>query len=160
MNTPLQQAAQELLAKYAINSTEIPVYMFGELRKALADEQAQAVEPTGLRDAVAAVCEGWTLPDGARKMLESALWTNPAPPPAMHLSEILAEKGITLQKTFVEKSRDHIPELNEAQQVAVPMTDDQIQAVWDVAAGSNPGWCRHITYARAIEKHHGIGAKP
>ena len=28
--------------------------------------------------------------------------------PALHLSEILAEKGITLQKTFVEKPRDHV----------------------------------------------------
>ena len=46
--TSLQQAAQELLAKYATNSTSIPVYMFGELRKALEAELSQSVEPVAV----------------------------------------------------------------------------------------------------------------
>jgi hypothetical protein len=29
------------------------------------------------RKAIAQVCEGWTLPDGARKTLEAALWSSP-----------------------------------------------------------------------------------
>lgn len=29
-----------------------------------------------LRKAIETVCEGWTLPDGARKTLEAALWPN------------------------------------------------------------------------------------
>jgi hypothetical protein len=40
-----------------------------------------------------------------------------------------------------------------------PLTDEQIQQIWDVAAGSIPGWSRHIAYARAIESAHNIGAK-
>lgn len=44
------------------------------------DTKVPQVEPTGLRDVVATVCEGWTLPDDARKMLESALWSNPPQP--------------------------------------------------------------------------------
>lgn len=32
------------------------------------------------RDAIAQVCEGWTLPPGARKALETALWAAPAQP--------------------------------------------------------------------------------
>lgn len=35
----------------------------------------EAVErAAGLRQAIATVCEGWTLPGDARKILESALW--------------------------------------------------------------------------------------
>jgi len=33
----------------------------------------------------------------------------------------------------------------------VGLTEDEIQAIWDVAAGAIPGWSRHIAYARAIE---------
>ena len=42
-----------------------------------------------------------------------------------------------------------------------PLTDEEIQSIWDVAAGAIPGWSRHIAYARAIEAAHNIGgAKP
>jgi hypothetical protein len=41
-----------------------------------------------------------------------------------------------------------------------PLTDEEIQAIWDVAAGAIPGWSRHIAYARAIEAAHGIKEKP
>jgi hypothetical protein len=37
-----------------------------------------------------------------------------------------------------------------------PLTDEQIQKIWDVASGTLPGWSRHIAYARAIEAAHGI----
>jgi hypothetical protein len=33
----------------------------------------------------------------------------------------------------------------------VGLTEVEIQDIWDVAAGSIPGWSRHITYALAIE---------
>lgn len=41
-----------------------------------------------------------------------------------------------------------------------PLTDEQIQKIWDVAAGAIPGWSRHIAYARAIEAAHGIKEQP
>jgi len=31
------------------------------------------------------------------------------------------------------------------------LTEEEIQAIWDVAAGAIPGWARHIAYARATE---------
>jgi hypothetical protein len=40
-----------------------------------------------------------------------------------------------------------------------PLTDEQIQKIWDVASGTLPGWSRHIAYARAIEAAHGIKEK-
>ena len=43
-----------------------------------AQKVVPVAEPVGLREVVAQVCEGWTLPDGARKMLETALWATPA----------------------------------------------------------------------------------
>ena len=33
------------------------------------------------RNAIASACEGWTMPDGLRKHLETALWSLPAPQP-------------------------------------------------------------------------------
>ena len=43
---------------------------------------AKAVQPQAqgedkLRETVATVLEGWTLPDGVRKMLETAYWSHP-----------------------------------------------------------------------------------
>lgn len=32
-----------------------------------------------LRAAIGVVCEGWTLPEGARKVLETALWAETVP---------------------------------------------------------------------------------
>ena len=37
-----------------------------------------------------------------------------------------------------------------------PLTDEQIQEIWNKASGAIPGWSRHIAYARAIEAAHGI----
>jgi len=37
-----------------------------------------------------------------------------------------------------------------------PLTDEEIQNIWNVAAGAIPGWSRHIAYARAIEAAHNI----
>ena len=34
------------------------------------------------RNAIASACEGWTMPDGLRKHLETALWSPPTPQPA------------------------------------------------------------------------------
>ena len=39
-----------------------------------------------------------------------------------------------------------------------PLTDEQIQEIWNKASGAIPGWSRHIAYARAIEAAHGITA--
>ena len=33
------------------------------------------------RNAIASACEGWTMPDGLRKHLETALWSQPTPQP-------------------------------------------------------------------------------
>ena len=33
------------------------------------------------RNAIASACEGWTMPDGLRKHLETALWIQPTPQP-------------------------------------------------------------------------------
>ena len=39
--------------------------------------QPQAQGEDKLRETVATVLEGWTLPDGVRKMLETAYWSHP-----------------------------------------------------------------------------------
>lgn len=44
--------------------------------------RAQHAGEASCREAIATVCEGWTLPDGARKILETAMWSSAAPQPA------------------------------------------------------------------------------
>jgi hypothetical protein len=41
-----------------------------------------------------------------------------------------------------------------------PLTEEEIQKIWDGAAGAIPGWSRHIAYARAIEAAHNIKEQP
>jgi len=41
--------------------------------------------------------------------------------------------------------------VNKAQRPWVGLTDEEIQKIWDGAAGAIPGWSRHIAYGRAIE---------
>jgi hypothetical protein len=41
-----------------------------------------------------------------------------------------------------------------------PLTGEEIQKIWDGAAGAIPGWSRHIAYARAIEAAHNIKEQP
>ena len=145
--TPLQKAAQELLELH------LPTYLdthVSQLRKALADEQAQAVEPdTGER----AAFESWY---------------------AKHTTE----SGFTMEASEVEELREgdqygaHRVALNgkwegwqaKAQQVAVPMTHEQISDLMYLTDGKWSDadvpmhWGRH--FARAIEAHHKITAKP
>jgi hypothetical protein len=46
---------------------------------------------------------------------------------------------------------------NQAPPAVTPLTDGQIQLIWNDASGALPGWSRHIAYARAIERAHRIG---
>ena len=50
---------------------------------AQAEESVPAVDEVAerYRNAIASACEGWTMPDGLRKHLETALWSPPTPQP-------------------------------------------------------------------------------
>ena len=81
------------------------------------------------RNAIASACEGWTMPDGLRKHLETALWSPPAPQPT------------------------------QAQAGAVPLTDEQAQELIELeswgtdAIGLSAQLLRTI---RRTEAAHGI----
>lgn len=65
----------------AVCDGTIPSALLHWHQRSLAAESALAAsraEVEGLREAVGTVCEGWTLPDDARKVLEKALWANTA----------------------------------------------------------------------------------
>lgn len=141
--------------------------------------QVQAVEPVAIYDI------GVNEKLGAVHLLKQLksgdkLYTHPTPPPAqqvlpLDLLERLSKTLINLGYSTPEGGMEHFGARIEsqlynlcrgvdsllAQQVAVPMpmTDEQIQKIWDVASGSTPGWCRHITYARALFSA-AQGAKP
>ena len=60
----------------------------GLLAPAIEDLERRTPAPVGAgeaaehyRNAIASACEGWTMPDGLRKHLETALWSPPTPQP-------------------------------------------------------------------------------
>ena len=60
----------------------------GLLAPVIEDLERRTSAPVGVgevaeryRNAIASACEGWTMPDGLRKHLETALWSPPAPQP-------------------------------------------------------------------------------
>jgi len=134
MNTPLQQAAQAVIDRWDSPSwkDEPPTaVVIGALRKALADEQTQAVEPVGVvtflpgsvrpilsrlpgarlnsgdklftHPAGEPVCPDCHAPGLLYECAHCSASNYPAPPPAEHLSEILAEKGLNLRTEFEPK---------------------------------------------------------
>lgn len=106
-----------------------------------------------------------TVADGNWPIRE--LFTHPAPHQLDALQDIAAfisvggYNGATPEQ-LTQRIKDEFVRL--IQQPPTPqqksLTDEQIQEIWNVASGSIPGWCRHITYARAIEAAHNIGVKP
>lgn len=61
-------------------------------RTALTQGAGEAVEPVAdhYRNAIAEACEGWTMSEGLRKHLETALWNPPPAPPAQQLQQAVA----------------------------------------------------------------------
>ena len=60
-----------------------PIYTTPQPTQAQAAESVPAVGEVAehYRNAIASACEGWTMPDGLRKHLETALWSPPTPQP-------------------------------------------------------------------------------
>ena len=49
------------------------------------------------RNAIASACEGWSMPDGLRKHLETALWSQPTPQPTQPVArEQLTDEAVDL----------------------------------------------------------------
>ena len=113
-----------------------------EARNALraAIEQALAAQPKQepARDMPHGWVTNWPSPDGGTK-------------PVYHASAIKPKYGAEL-----DEKPTMYPVYTHPQPKAEPLTDEQIQAIWNTASGTVPGWSRHIAYARAIEAAHGI----
>lgn len=54
------------------------------------------------RNAIARACEGWTMPDGLRKHLETALWSPPTPQPTQ------AQAGAVPLTPFIPAQRERL----------------------------------------------------
>ena len=53
------------------------------------------------RNAIASACEGWTMPDGLRKHLETALWSPPTPQPTQAVPPAGREPLTELQRQAI-----------------------------------------------------------
>ena len=60
----------------------VALYTTPQPTQTQAAESVPAVDEVAehYRNAIASACEGWTMPDGLRKHLETALWSPPTPP--------------------------------------------------------------------------------
>jgi hypothetical protein len=72
-------------AEHMLVTTDLPYrayykrpLVFGDAAPAQAGDVRDAALAEHYRSAIAVVCEGWTLPACARKVLETAMWTEPA----------------------------------------------------------------------------------
>ena len=86
------------------------------------------------RNAIASACEGWTMPDGLRKHLETALWSPPTPQPTKaQAAEPVAwaatsEDGVVEALGMNQSRRFDTPLYLAPQPVErEPLTDEQIQ---------------------------------
>ena len=80
-------AAEDFRSQYTHGGTTFDEFdEIGFARAVLAKWGAPAPVGAGevaerYRNAIASACEGWTMPDGLRKHLETALWSPPTPQP-------------------------------------------------------------------------------
>jgi len=165
--TPLQQAAQAVIARWESPKwkDEAPTaVVIGALLKALTDEQAQSVEPVA-----------WMHPSRDPHLLSHSAYTygsasvplylHPSPPAGerVKVGDSQFESWYSELQQAGKGSKQIAREayeagLNEAQQVAVPMTEAQIFACDPVPHVMFDQ--QRIDFARAIEAFHGItGAK-
>ena len=116
------------------------------------------------RNAIASACEGWTMPDGLRKHLETALWSPPTPQPTQaQATEPVAwafkyDDGTWHDPSTTEHSPGMRP-LCAAPQPVVrePLTDEQIAEMVRDTGGCASIAPRHaLQFARAVERAHGI----
>lgn len=92
-------------------------------------------EPVAWESVLGAVARGWCYEENANKTMDSEL-------------AIAIAKEVHALYT--------IPNVSEGRQQRKPLTDEQIQAIWNLESGALPQWSRHIAFARAIEAAHGI----
>jgi len=185
MTTPTTDALMALADRYAFHipgsqhSDEARAALLAALQ-----EQAREGVAVAIKDAVGCVLEGWTLPDPVRKILETAYYA--APQPAQPSEPAQPEQGeqryISIERVegFPSKledgpqpvlysdsingcmvRRDDVwlaltSQLQSAQPVAQPLTDEQIDAFWNQQL-TVPQIVQRRVIARAIEAAHGIG---
>ena len=57
------------------------------------------------RNAIASACEGWTMPDGLRKHLETALWSPPTPQPTQSQAGAVPTRFTKAQQERLYRNR-------------------------------------------------------
>ena len=114
------------------------------------------------RNAIASACEGWTMPDGLRKHLETALWSPPTPQPTQaQATEPVAWldpwTGTKVTTDYDAYGKHGIPLYTAPQPVArEPMTNAHIRAMLNKHPPEDVcDWSYRMGIDDA-ELHHGI----
>ena len=114
----------------------------GLLAPVIEDLERRTSAPVGVgevaeryRNAIASACEGWTMPDGLRKHLETALWSPPTPQPTQaQATEPVAWlspwRKDQVTTDYDAYGKQGIPLVVAQQPVArEPLTDEQTKAL-------------------------------
>jgi hypothetical protein len=131
MTTPsLRDAAQDVLNLWCMNATELKINSaMNALRSALAAEQAQEQTPVA-----------WMHPTQPRNIVKLL----------GHMSAFEAEQKLVWIPLFAHPAP-----------AQTPMREEEIVAAWNKAIvdSSLLGVTDVMLFARAVERHHGIGGK-
>ena len=116
------------------------------------------------RNAIASACEGWTMPDGLRKHLETALWSQPTQQPTQVQPIAQAAEpvawldpwtGTKVTTDYDAYGKHGIPLYTAPQPVArEPLTPERLREIERMCVYANTATL--IDFARAIERAHGI----
>ena len=142
----------------------VALYTTPQPTQAQAAESVPAVDEVAerYRNAIASACEGWTMPDGLRKHLETALWSQPTPQPTQaQATEPVAWldpwTGTKVTTDYDAYGKHGIPLVRQQPVAREPLTDKQREAIWQECRYDNGGWevdCWEVI--DAVERMHSI----
>ena len=137
----------------------VPVFTTPQPTQAQAAESVPAVDEVAerYRNAIASACEGWTMPDGLRKHLETALWSPPTPQPTQaQAAEPVAWldpwTGTKVTTDYDAYGKHGIPLVRQQPVAREPLTDAQREKIIEAVDWYN--FPQDVI--DAVERAHGI----
>ena len=136
----------------------------GLLAPVIEDLERRTSAPVGVgevaeryRNAIASACEGWTMPDGLRKHLETALWSPPTPQPTQaQATEPVAWldpwTGTKVTTDYDAYGKHGIPLVRQQPVAREPLTDAQREKIIEAVDWYN--FPQDVI--DAVERAHGI----
>ena len=165
---PTDEALENLFVEETgFDIDDFPAAIFDFARAVLAKWGTPA--PVGVgevaeryRNAIASACEGWTMPDGLRKHLETALWSQPTPQPTQaQAAESVREDAAWMPLTPELLTAIESGDLGNRFWIAAHNSNEPQIGVYEWRQGRNPhGFNSDLSRYGASEITHVLPYKP